>query len=101
VIQEQHKIIPFTEDGRQNLPVICIEQFDQVGNVIARLRLETDGTIYGIWVKPEHRRKGIATQLWNYATANGYNPQHSAERTTDGDAWAKSFNVPLPELITV
>lgn len=48
-------------------------------------------------VHPNHRRKGIATGMWNYAKQQGYNPVHSSQRTPDGEAWAKSLDGPLPE----
>jgi ribosomal protein S18 acetylase RimI-like enzyme len=100
-ITTHQTVLAFAEDGRQNLPLTIIETVTANGDVVGRLKLETDGTCYGIWVKPEHRRQGIATQMWQYAQTNGHNPQHSAERTADGEQWANSFNIPLPELIRV
>jgi ribosomal protein S18 acetylase RimI-like enzyme len=100
MIQVNQSTISYTEDGRTDLPITTFELVTGAG-IIARLKLEADGTCYGIWVNAEHRRKGHATTLWRYAQANGYAPKHSAERTVDGQAWAASLNEPLPELITV
>lgn len=43
-----------------------------------------------IEVKPEHRRKGIATALWLHAKKFGANPIHAIDKTPDGAAWAKA-----------
>ena len=53
--------------------------------------------IRNIFVKPEFQRQGIATALWNYAVENNLKPQHSVDRTNEGDAWAKSLGVRLPK----
>lgn len=53
--------------------------------------------IKDIIVDPEHRRKGIATGLWNYAKAQGFNPEHSDSRTPEGDAWAESTGDYVPD----
>lgn len=61
------------------------------------------GEILSLEVKKEHRRKGVATSLYNFAhqTASKQGlvaPKHSAERTEEGDAWAKSVGDKLPPL---
>lgn len=48
-------------------------------------------------VHPNFQRRGIATAMWNYAKAQGFNPKHSPQRTPEGTAWAKSTGEPLPE----
>lgn len=52
--------------------------------------------VRNIFVKKEYQRKGIATALWGYAVANGLKPQHSDDRTDQGEAWAKSLGKRLP-----
>lgn len=93
--------IPYTEDGRNDLTVEVIEAKNKQGEVIGRLRLEVDGTCYGIWVAEDYRRQGIATKLWEFAELFQYEPKHTAERTIDGNEWAKSLNQELPEWVRV
>ena len=100
MISTSQSILQCAEDGRRDLPLTTIE-IKKVGQIIARLKLEADGTCYGIWVDRQHRRQGHATSLWRYAQAAGFNPKHSAERTVDGQAWAASLNEPLPKLVNV
>ncbi len=58
----------------------------------------------GLSVDEAHRRKGIATGLWNEAhrvaaEREGVQPpRHSPERTDAGDAWARSVGGTLPPL---
>jgi GNAT superfamily N-acetyltransferase len=54
------------------------------------------GEITDLEVLPEHRRKGVATQLWNQARAHSFAnglipPEHSSARTSQGSAWASSL----------
>lgn len=47
-----------------------------------------------VWVHPEHRRKGIATSLWEYAqTLSVPAPKHSRDRTADGREWVASLSL--------
>ena len=46
--------------------------------------------VMDVQVTPAHRRKGVATGLWNHAKGLGLNPTHSSMRTKVGDQWAKS-----------
>ena len=58
------------------------------------------GGVIDINVHPDHRRKGVATSLWNHALsmAGQINPdgeripypEHSEHRTEEGESWAKS-----------
>lgn len=86
------------EDGRREVPlhkVTCWIDGQEVGRIVWH---DSNGEIEKLWVDPAHRRQGIATELWLQAhESDGPAPQHSAWRTDDGDAWAKSFNTPLPE----
>ena len=65
--------------------------------IIGQLHLgfqRSDGgrKVRNVFVKPEFQRKGIATALWNHATASGLNPQHSPEaQTEEGKAWAEKI----------
>lgn len=42
------------------------------------------GTVDEVHVEPEHRRRGVATRMWQIAGE----PMHSQERTDDGELWA-------------
>lgn len=63
---------------------------------------KTTGHVRSIDVEPEHRRQGVATQLWSQAhelasqTRGVRPPRHSTERTNDGDAWARTVSRRLP-----
>ena len=58
--------------------------------------------VHNIEVPTEHQRRGVATGLWNEAhrlaeqNARIPAPKHSADRTTEGDAWARSVGGRLP-----
>jgi GNAT superfamily N-acetyltransferase len=47
-------------------------------------------TVLELEVRPEHRRKGVATGLWNYAKQQGLDPAHDTWQTKEGSAWAKA-----------
>jgi ribosomal protein S18 acetylase RimI-like enzyme len=55
------------------------------------------GRIDEVHVEPEHRRKGLATQMYRAALSSGEPIVHSAQRTDSGDAWAQSLDEPLPK----
>ena len=65
------------------------------------------GRVESLWVDPEHRRKGIATGMWQHALKEhkagtvDSTPKHSEDRSDKGDAFAKAVggNVP-PRLKT-
>lgn len=42
------------------------------------------------------RRIGVGTAMYKYAQDVGLNPLHSADRTDEGDAWAKKVGGDLP-----
>ena len=66
------------------------------------------GPVHDIHVRQEHRRKGVATGMWNHAIkiaesahGKGVNKrismvEHSIFRTPEGDAWAKSTGDSVP-----
>lgn len=61
------------------------------------------GEVHWIGVEDTHRRQGIATALWQHAqgiaaeTRGVKPPRHSTDRTTLGDAWARSVSNRLPK----
>jgi hypothetical protein len=61
------------------------------------------GTIADIGVRPDYRRRGVATGMWNEAyrlndvDPDIVSPTHSSNRTDEGDAWARSVGGELPE----
>jgi hypothetical protein len=84
-----------------------------MGNESHRLTAERGGKYAGhlLWtskqirnidVAPTMQRQGIATGMWNeghrLAAENARipAPKHSADRTTEGDAWARSVGGRLP-----
>ena len=70
------------------------------GPRIATLSWDTEtGEIVQIWVSPKYRRQGVATDLWYKARDAHQGLRHSAERTADGEAWARSLNEDLPKLV--
>jgi hypothetical protein len=52
--------------------------------------------VTGITVDPEDQRQGIATAMWKMGQNVRPKPVHSADRTTAGEAWAKSVGGKLP-----
>jgi hypothetical protein len=60
------------------------------------------GEIQGIYTHHEHQRRGHATRMWHESqriageTRGVVNPRHSADRTTSGEAWARSLGGRLP-----
>lgn len=52
--------------------------------------------ITGLNVDPDEQRKGIATAMWKMGQSIRPRPQHSADRTRAGEAWAKSVGGRLP-----
>jgi GNAT superfamily N-acetyltransferase len=86
------------EDGRTNVLLHQLTATDLDGSEIGRIVWhDSNGEIEKLFVVPSHRRKGIATSLFNIAQWLNPAPKHSAWRTDDGDAWAKSITNELPE----
>lgn len=57
-----------------------------------------DNTIQNMSVDREHRRKGVATQMWNFAKQQGVpGPEHSKFRSNLGNAWAQKIGGELPQ----
>jgi hypothetical protein len=64
---------------------------------VGTMELGKYGDIKDIRVGEPFRRKGVATGMWNYAKAQGFNPEHSDSRTPAGDAWATSTGAHVPD----
>ena len=66
--------------------------------LVGQLSWSPTGRISNIHVLPALRRKGIATAMYNYARGLGVGmPEHSHQRTDEGEAWAQSLGEELPE----
>lgn len=52
--------------------------------------------ITNVHVQEEHRRQGLATAMWDMGQSMRPRPQHSADRTNAGEAWARSVGGRLP-----
>ena len=66
---------------------------------------DDDGEVAMIQVHPGWRRRGVATALWRVAVeiveSQGWAaPQHSPQRTAEGDAWARTMGAAPAEEIT-
>lgn len=89
----EHEITAFIDDsfGRMHLGSLAWNQ---------------EGEITGVYVPKRLRRRGIATAMFNVAheVAEGMEdmnpPKHSADRTFEGDAWAKAVGGVIPSLRT-
>ena len=68
------------DDGIKNIAAI---------QIMVRGNYATVGTIY---VKPEYRRRGIATELFNLAKSEYPTLQHSDTLTTDGEKFVAAMN---------
>lgn len=81
-------------------PYMFLMKHKETGDIHASLALGEDGTLLGIQVPEEHRRKGYATKLWNEVSGYAKDeprlpaPQHSETRTPEGNEWAKSVGAP-------
>lgn len=72
---------------------------------VASMWLRPDtGEIDNVFVVPSHRRRGIATQLYEMAKIahqsfpKGYPyPEHSPARSADGNAWAHAVGGKIPK----
>lgn len=61
--------------------------------------LEGQNEIKGIWVNPEHRRKGIGSAMYRLAQRLGIH--HSTLRTDEGEAWAASTSDYFPRWLKI
>ena len=68
-------------------------------DAVGSMRVLPDGTVGQVFVEPDFRRQGIATEMWNYANREGLNPVHSpiADQTAAGRAWIASLGAQAPK----
>jgi hypothetical protein len=84
-----------TEDGRR----VGVERYDSDGNLVGRLAFDVgeDGLPRNVdvVVHSVHQRKGIATQLYNAARAEGFDMRRSIAgvRSEAGAALRQSYNI--------
>lgn len=81
-----------------------VEIKDSEGKTIASMEwMNEDGQISHLDVKPEYRRRGLATKLFRQAQKLSEKdnsiaaPQHSPMRSEDGDAWARAIGGFIPD----
>jgi GNAT superfamily N-acetyltransferase len=60
------------------------------GDDVGTMMIDHTGEVTRIDVEPEHRRKGVATGMWNYARSQGHTIRHSDMQTEEGRAWASA-----------
>lgn len=94
----QFQYSPLDSGGRvQQHRVLALSGDKNIGHL-----LWTSQGIRNVMVNPEHQRQGVATGMWNEGhrlageNARIPKPKHSPDRTTEGNAWAKSVGGPLP-----
>lgn len=91
----------YTSHGSQHGILARRDDDSEIGRLVWNSR-----RIGNVEVSPEHRRQGIATGMLEHArllaelNARIPQPKHSADRTNDGDAWARSVGGKLPRRIT-
>lgn len=87
--ETRHTVVAETDDG------------DYVGNL--EWYSKGNNHISDLFVEANHRRQGVATGMWRYAhdmarTTRGVQPpEHSPDRTNDGEAWAISTGRRVPK----
>jgi DNA polymerase III epsilon subunit-like protein len=81
-----------------------VEIKDDEGKTIASMEwMNEDGQISHLDVKPDYRRRGLATKLFRHAQKLSEKdssiaaPQHSPMRSEDGDAWARAIGGFIPD----
>jgi len=72
--------------------IVYCRAFDKEDFEIGHLIIDATGKILGVEVKPEHRRKGIATRMLGELRQAGYRIEHDWENMRDdGAAWVASL----------
>jgi hypothetical protein len=76
----------------------------ETGKNVGYLLWKNTGPVDEVYVREPQRRIGVATEMWNHANrvadaakGNIPYPEHSNERTDQGDAWAKSTGAYVPK----
>jgi GNAT superfamily N-acetyltransferase len=62
-------------------------------DAVGYMKLGPDGAVRQVFVEPDFRRQGVATEMWDYANRQGLNPVHSpvVDQTAAGQAWVASL----------
>jgi hypothetical protein len=90
-LQFRHYDLP----GNQHMIAVSNSNFSKRG--VGGLTWSKDtGDVTGVSVDTPHQRRGIATHMWAMARDYDPPPRHSADRTDEGDAFARSTGDPLP-----
>lgn len=84
-----HKVSPYGE--------VTIEAGHPEHGYLGSMRIGKYGDVKDVRVGEPHRRKGVATGMWNYAKQQGFDPRHSDSRTKEGDAWAATTGDEVPD----
>lgn len=84
---DEHEIMAFGNDGQRG----------------RLLWSDHDGEITHLHVGQNMRRSGIATAMWQTAHDEASDrgitaPEHSSQRTPEGDAWAQAVGGHVPDL---
>ena len=64
-----------------------VGHMEWVGGVNSR----TPNELSHIEVDPKHRRKGLATAMYNFGKSKDPHLAHAGERTKEGDSWSSSL----------
>lgn len=96
---EQKKNEPYKEPIPHHVVDAYNKKGEWMGNIMWNKR---SGSIEDIRTREDMRRKGIATATYKaaqkIAAEKGIkSPKHSAKRTEEGEAWAKSTGEELPK----
>jgi ribosomal protein S18 acetylase RimI-like enzyme len=67
---------------------IEVETLEVVGSMF----LDIDQTIKSVHVNPEHRRRGVATGMYQFLTREGFTLKHSDSVSEDGKKWIESLD---------
>ncbi len=79
-------------DGFSTLHAIRVKHEDRlVGAMTWRTK-----DVENVYVDEDHRRKGLATAMWQMGQEMTPRPKHSSDRTDAGDAWARAVGGRLP-----
>ena len=92
----EYRLVYTTQDQGETKPRHLVTAYlgsERVGNLEWYGRT---GEVYEIVVRADHRRRGLATAMWDFAQDAPKKPKHSPQRTNDGEAWSKSVGGPRP-----
>jgi hypothetical protein len=75
----------------QGLDYHTVNAYSKEGELVGELMWHKHhGRVDLLDVDGAHRRRGVATLMWNSAQTSGLTPpKHSDEQTEEGKAWAK------------